>query len=224
MDYKSVYITFIIPSIGRESLQQSIDSLIAQTDSDWNAIIIFDGVKKNIEINDDRIRYIEAPKSGNSSKRNSAGLVRNIGLDKVEDCDWIGFLDDDDTISNDYIKKLKEEDKMNHDIDLCIFRMSYDNGYILPSDCDRNIYRGKVGISYAVKKYIINDIKFKNNPYEDFIFLKEVQMKKYKIVISPYITYFVKSLPQINNEIYDNNKILKDIKINNRKLYPRIYL
>ena len=45
-----IFITFIIPTIGRETLKNSIDSLINQTDHDWNAIIIFDGIKKILKL------------------------------------------------------------------------------------------------------------------------------------------------------------------------------
>jgi glycosyltransferase involved in cell wall biosynthesis len=202
------YITFIIPSIGRDSLIKSVESIIAQSDSDWSIIIIFDGVYKNIDIIDSRIKYIEIEKTGNINKMNSAGLVRNIGFKYIEDSKWIGFLDDDDTISSDYIEKLKEEEKITPNIDLCIFRMTYKNGYVLPSEYERNIQRNKVGISFAIKSYVINNVQFTNNPFEDFIFLKEAQIKNYKIVISPYITYFIKHF----------------LHSNIKKLYPRIIL
>lgn len=39
-------ITFIIPSINRETLSRTIDSLFKQSNPNWKAIIIFDGVKK----------------------------------------------------------------------------------------------------------------------------------------------------------------------------------
>ena len=45
-------ITFIVPTIGRISLNNSIKSLLNQTIENWNAIIIFDGIKCNIENND----------------------------------------------------------------------------------------------------------------------------------------------------------------------------
>ena len=38
-------ITFIIPTVNRPSLKRAIDSLYAQTLSEWKAIIIYDGVE-----------------------------------------------------------------------------------------------------------------------------------------------------------------------------------
>ena len=170
----NIFITFIIPTIGRKTLSNAIKSLLEQDDNNWNAIIIFDGVK-NIEllnINDNRLKCIEI------DKMNSAGYVRNIAFNYVSNTDWIGFLDDDDTISSDYISKLKYEIYLNPNIDVCIFRMGYKNGCILPNKSVRNILIGKVGISFAIKKYIIDTNKFQNCICEDYIFLKELEKKK----------------------------------------------
>jgi cellulose synthase/poly-beta-1,6-N-acetylglucosamine synthase-like glycosyltransferase len=192
---ENIFITFIIPTIGRLSLLDSINSLINQDDQNWEAIIIFDGVKNNFEITDKRINIIEIEKIGNLEKKNSAGLVRNVGFQYVKNSEWIGFLDDDDYLSNNYISNLKKELKLNNNIEVCIFRMGYENKCILPTTNDRNIIRNKVGISFVIKKYISNNIFFNNNPFEDFIFLKELQKKKYKIIISSYVSYFIRTKP-----------------------------
>jgi glycosyltransferase involved in cell wall biosynthesis len=71
-------LTFIIPTIGRPSLKYAIKSLKDQTIQNWNAIIIFDGIKCNIENNDSRIQIIEIEKKGINI--NSAGNVRNYGM------------------------------------------------------------------------------------------------------------------------------------------------
>lgn len=193
MENNQKFITFIIPTIGRESLKDTITSLKEQNVDDWNAIIIFDGIKKNIEINDNRIEFIEIEKNGIESLKNCAGHVRNIGIEYCKNSEWIAFLDDDDTISVDYISKLKDEINMNNSLEICIFRMGYQNKYVLPSKNDKGIFRSKVGISFAVKKHIFNTIKFTNNPFEDYIFLKNAENKKYKIIISSYVTYFVRT-------------------------------
>lgn len=185
-----IFITFIIPTIGRNTLINSINSLLNQTDNNWNAIIVFDGIKQNITINDNRIKIIEITKCG---IKNSAGYVRNEGIKLCNNSTWIGFLDDDDTLSKDYIEKLKYEININNNIEICIFRMGYENGYILPSIYDKNIIKNKVGISFAIKKNINDAILFENSPYEDYFFLKKMQSKNYKILISSYVTYFVRT-------------------------------
>ena len=202
-----VFITFIIPTIGRHSLFNSLLSILQQTDNDWNCIVIFDGIDidNNIIIKDDRIIYLNTNKLGDNSLKSQAGLVRNYGLKYLHNInnkdttdnnsEWIGFLDDDDTISPNYIEYLKKEIQLNNDIEVCIFRMAYYNKCILPSISDKNINRGKVGISFAIKKYISIDNLFENNIYEDYFYLKKLQYKKYKIIISSYVAYFVRTIP-----------------------------
>jgi hypothetical protein len=195
----STIITFIIPTIGRESLIDSLNSLINQDNNNWKALVIFDGIESKCLIDDNRIEYLKTSKLGDQHIKSKAGLVRNYGIKYIHEnnieTEWIGFLDDDDTLSNNYITKLKEEILFNNNIEVCIFRMCYSNGYVLPTISDKNIIRGKVGISFSIKKYISKDILFNNNPFEDFFYLKELQIKKYKIIISSYVTYFVKTNP-----------------------------
>ena len=199
------FITFIIPTLGRDSLLNTIESLINQTDNDWNAIIIFDGIKNNfINILDSRIKIIEIEKMGNELIKNSSGLVRNIGIGMTESI-WIGFVDDDDIISCNYISYLKQELLICENLDLIIFRMMYENGVVLPSKFDRNIIRNKVGISFAFKRelYTIYKYKFDNNPYEDYLFLKNIQNNKHKILISSYVAYFIRCIEiEIEKNIY----------------------
>jgi len=199
MNTNNSFITFIIPTIGRKSLLLSINSLLNLKDNDWKAIIIFDGIKSNVNIEDNRIKIIEIEKSGKEDIKNAAGLVRNIGFSNIENSEWVGFLDDDDYLSENYICNLKEEINLNKSIEVCIFRMGYENGCILPSKFDKNIIRNKVGISFALKKYIIDDNKFINSPFEDYLYLKNLQSQKYKIIISSYVSYFVKTPPYITD-------------------------
>ena len=195
----NIFITFIIPTIGRSSLLSSINSLLNLKDDDWNAIIIFDGIKCNMNIEDNRIKIIEIEKLGKESIKNNAGLVRNIGFNYVENSTWVGFLDDDDYLSENYICNLKKEIEINNSIEVCIFRMGYENKCILPSKFDKNIIRNKVGISFALKKYITDSNKFINSPFEDYLYLKNLQSQKYKIIISSYVSYFVKTTPYITD-------------------------
>ena len=211
------YITFIIPTIGRETLTNSINSLIKQTIQNWNALIIFDGVKNIFTIKDNRIKIIEIEKNGLSDKKNCAGLVRNIGIKNTTiNSKWIGFLDDDDTISPNYIDNLIKEEQLNNP-EIVIFRMAYENGYILPNKYDKNIIRNKVGISFCLKTSIAKNIYFENNPYEDYMYLKKLEIQKYKIIISEKVMYFVR--------ININDIILSEVTLNNiNKKYPKILI
>ena len=37
-------ITFIIPSVNRPTLERSINSLVSQTNPNWECIVVYDGV------------------------------------------------------------------------------------------------------------------------------------------------------------------------------------
>jgi glycosyltransferase involved in cell wall biosynthesis len=193
-------VTFIIPTIGRKSLIDSIKSIQNQSLNNWEIIIIFDGVESNIIIDDDRIKIIEIEKKG--INKNSAGLVRNEGM-KYVNTKWIAFLDDDDFLKNDYIEKFYEELSINN-FDVLIFRM-FNGKNILPKLNSTNFYIGEVGISFLIKKEIFDDnIIFIPSHVEDFLYLDKMRNLGKRIVISPFVEYFVnKDYKNIN---FDNGK------------------
>lgn len=201
-------ITFIIPTIGRSTLLNSVNSLLNQTIEDWNAIIIFDGVEQNFFISDERIKIIKINKIGKNI--NSAGNVRNYGMNLV-DTKWIAFLDDDDIIADDYIECFYNEIKYakeykNEDIDVLIFRMRRDNDYIPNLDVD-NFYICDVGISFIIKKTIYDDeIKFIPDGAEDYLYLDTIRKNGYTIMISPFIKYFVRETEyNMDDNVNKNN-------------------
>jgi len=183
-------ITFIIPTIGRDTLSRSIESLKNQTNPNWNAIVIFDGIAPTIQESDPRIRILEIDKHGQSV--NSAGLVRNKGMKLVE-TPWIGFLDDDDLLDEKYVDTfLKEISEYSH-IDVLIFRMMSDKREILPPLNDSRIVEGNVGISFAIKRELfIQGYEFVPSHIEDYIYLSKLLDDKKKIMISPYVMYYVR--------------------------------
>jgi hypothetical protein len=204
IDNKNIFISFIIVSNGKNTLIHTINSLYNLNDSNWNALIIFDGVKNTFDIKDKRINIIEVEiEKKDKLKNNKIGLLRNIGFKYINNSDWIGFVDDDDFLSFDYIDRLKEEININNNIDVCLFRMGYDNKQILPNNYDRNITKCRVGISFAIRSYVTKNILFNTFEYSNYYYLKELEYKNYKIVISPYICYFVNAFPYSINKKYE---------------------
>ena len=210
-------ITFIIPTIGRDTLMNSINSLLNQTIKKWNALIIFDGIKSNIIDNkikkDNRIKIIEIEKKGINI--NQAGNVRNYGI-SLSNTYWIAFLDDDDIIANDYIEIFYKELELykNIDLDIIIFRMIVDDRIIPKIETD-DFYLCDVGISFIMKKSIYDfGISFTPDGAEDFLFLDKVRTNNYKMMISPYIKYFVrKNNININfmNKINNGNRVFINV-------------
>jgi glycosyltransferase involved in cell wall biosynthesis len=206
-------ITFIIPTIGRKTLENSINSLLNQTITDWKAIVIFDGVSPTININDNRIKIIQIEKLG--LHINSAGNVRNYGI-SLANSKWIAFLDDDDIISFDYIETFYKELKIYPDLDVLIFRMKQ-NDRIIPKLSTDNFYICDVGISFIMNKDIYNNnLKFIPDGAEDFLYLNKIRNSNYKIIISPYVKYFVreKNINMFNDK---GNRVL--INYNNIYLF-----
>ena len=186
-------ITFIIPSVARETLAKTIESLFNQTINSWKCIIVFDGVQSNLPnsiTSDERLLVIECDKKG--SPPNSAGNVRNQAFPLVSS-KWIGFVDDDDILDPKYVDQLIEEENVSPNAECIIFRMMDRNGLVIPTMKDKNIIPGHVGISFCIQKKISLTYQFENSSHEDFCFLKKLQMTKVPIVISPYITYFVQT-------------------------------
>lgn len=102
-------VSVIVPCYNEgKFLQESIESVIGSTYSDWECIIIDDGSTDNtkqISVSfckvDERIRYIYQNNSGVCSARNNA-IAQSNGK-------YILCLDSDDKISSNYIEQCVEE-------------------------------------------------------------------------------------------------------------------
>ena len=212
-------VIFIIPSLGRQSLISTIQSLInlnINSNNEWKALIIFDGIKNNLDkdyiqtINKhQQFLFLEIEKSGieiqqnqqhqQQHENNCAGYVRNYGINYLISheiqSEYISFLDDDDTIHPNYLDYLNNEEN-NYDFEVIIFRMMYKNYNIVPHLLTKKIERKNVGISFALKYELLvknKELRFSNHSFEDFIFIFQLQNLKKKILISKYIAYFVKT-------------------------------
>ena len=195
-------ITFIIPSINRPSLPRTINSLILQKNPNWKAIIIFDGVKSNINITDNRFSIINIDKIG---KRNNAGEVRNIAIKEVE-TEWCGFVDDDDILLDNYVELFYEYITNESYLDLILFRMKIFKN-IVPKHNKDNLFVNNVGISFCTKTDILKEYKFIASDTEDFNLVDRLNKDKKKIMITDKIAYLVRNT---NFNESDNLNLKKD--------------
>ena len=107
-------VSIIMPSWNTERfIADSIKSVIAQTYTNWELLIVDDCSDDNSEevilsFEDTRIRYIK------NEKNMGAALTRNHGLSEAKG-EWIAFLDSDD---------IWTPDKLQHQIDFMV-----SNGY-----------------------------------------------------------------------------------------------
>lgn len=181
-------ITFIIPSINRPTLNNTIQSLLNQTNPNWECFVLYDGVIGK-EFDDSRIKTINLEKIGKKGERHgNAGLVRNEGI-KMSNTDWIGFLDDDDTIHQDYVKTLSEK---YLSYDFIVWRMKTTDGKIYPELTRNNIKINRVGISISFKNKFPNLIFDSNGDSEDFEFVNKLRNTTHNFLITPEIYYNVR--------------------------------
>jgi glycosyltransferase involved in cell wall biosynthesis len=191
-------LSFVIPSLARPTLARSLQSLIRQTQTEWRAHVIFDGVQKQPPpLWDSRITYSWIQRKIGFG--NSAGYLRNIGLSLVR-TPWVAFLDDDDSLDSHYIEWLLEYICHQPEIDLFCFRMVYyyREGVTIPDmkykqlDGLRN---GQVGISFALRTQILTDppyIRYKPSWIEDWLFLREIINRGYRTKLLDEVAYNVR--------------------------------
>lgn len=135
----SPFVSFVVPTIWRPTLGRTIDSLVAQTDPDWEAVVAADpdySPTVGWMPGDDRVTVIDASEGG------SPGAVRNAAFPYLEG-EWVGFVDDDDTLTPDYVAALRDETA-----ELVLFRRRQCGSNI--EDC-AELGPGAVGIHFAVR-------------------------------------------------------------------------
>jgi hypothetical protein len=191
--------TFIIPTIGRPTLNQAKNSIFAQTLNMWDLIIVYDGAEEKQTLNNGYyfngcfICELDIPKTGiQENGRSYAGKVRNFAFPLVS-TPWISFLDDDDALCIYYMYWLNRYIREDPNLDCIIFSMGYADGFKYPKQYN-TIISGEVGISFSVKTEFIrkHSILFENSDNEDFQFLDKIRQNNGKIKISEQMMYYVR--------------------------------
>lgn len=170
-------ISIIIPIYNTEKyVCRCIDSIIAQTYTLWQLILVDDGSNdKSLDICqkyatlDSRIQVIHQRNAG-------AGAARNTGLNKATG-DYVVFIDSDDYIDKDYFKLLSThtEDIIFIDVEAVnengmVLRKEYLSAYkkMKKDDFMRAQMTGKInwgGVRKVVKREILdqNNIRYSNH-------------------------------------------------------------
>jgi len=105
------FCSFICAVYNREKyLNQCLDSILSQTNQNFDLIIINDGSTDNSEkiilsYDDSRIKY-------HLSDHKGCWTAKNQGIDKATG-EYLCFIDSDDFISSDYLQKAKAQIKIN---------------------------------------------------------------------------------------------------------------
>ena len=100
--------SIIVPAYNRaNTISRTLDSLYAQTNTDFEVIVVDDGSTDNtreivsVYVQQKGLNYIYQPNSGVSAARN-CGALHAIG-------EYLLFLDSDDTVTSNWIKDYEEK-------------------------------------------------------------------------------------------------------------------
>jgi glycosyltransferase involved in cell wall biosynthesis len=218
-------------------LERCLISVLNQTYSNFEVILVNDGSKDNSESiclkyasMDSRIRYFYQPNTGLSSARNT-GLKNAKGF-------YTTFLDSDDWIDNDYLYILYSNLILNKaDIAICKHKKVFpDKILIAPDDgFEKLIMTGKEALFYMYKKEYTDFIVawgklFKASLLSDFEFpvgeIHEDEKSIYKLLYKANtIVYIRKSLHnyfQRENSITFNKMTISRLYVVYNSLIDRI--
>ena len=163
--------------------------------------MVLDGVDvpENALNVDDRVRFMRLPEKVGSG--NHAANVRNVGMDRVIQeigkdklpSTWFAFLDDDDTLTNDYVEKLRAAIEQHPDIDFFIFTMVYTHcRYVLPPPEHTDFLANYVGISFAMRASVFAEgFRFVPSSGEDYDLLHRMREAGKKSMLLHHQSYRV---------------------------------
>lgn len=231
------FLSIIVPVYKVEKyLAKCIDSILVQSYSDFELILVDDGSPDNspqicdeYASRDSRIRVFH-------KKNEGVGIARNTGIDNASG-QWILFLDSDDYIDQGYLKKGVNEINNNENLDAVIFPNRKDNketgesviiDNILKNDCqiDSNqmfhsseLFEWSSCIySKFYKRQLLDAhfIRFANTPvYEDVLFNMAYFMnaRRIRYIDTCYYHYMIyPSVPSLTRSI----KKPKDIMVTSK--------
>lgn len=130
-------ISIIVPVYNAEKyLHRCVDSILAQTLTDWECILVDDGspdgsgaICDAYAQKDDRIKVVHKENGGVSS-------ARNVALDGVRGT-WLTFADSDDALYPNAFQKLIDVAEQNHlDLIQCHFNREYEEGQVAAAATD----------------------------------------------------------------------------------------
>lgn len=208
-------ISIIIPLYNREELiKETLESILGQTDADWECIIVDDGstdnslqVAREYTLQDKRIKVFQRPET-HIAGGNGA---RNFGVQKATGS-FICWFDSDDLFYPDYIRNMSEAIKNNPGKDAFI--------------CDINWFERESQNIIRSVRYSENDSFFLNQITEKKkVYFPNILIKKHIAESNPLIeelansqdyVYFTKLLMFVSPVIV--NKSLINIRIHSNNI------
>ena len=223
-------ISIIIPVYKVEKyLSQCLDSVLAQTFTDWECILVDDGspdesgkICDEYALQDSRFRVIHQKNGGVSA-------ARNTGLDKARG-EWITFVDSDDWIEPEMLTALSSVKNLSStELIICSLNDTLGTGtFILPSDIEEKDWRNTLcsylqsACAKAFRLEIINTnnlrfpigIKLGEDTYFVYTYLSHI--RSISFIKEPFYTYFISNEDSATHHISED--IVKDFENLVRKL------
>ena len=207
-------VSIIVPIYNSENyIIGLIKNLTSQTYKNIEIILVNDGSTDNslkicneLEKKDDRIKVIDKENGGVSS-------ARNKGIE-VSNGDYVTFIDADDNIGENYIKKMVE----NIEDEYCLIKCNYKNKLkekILSKDkyLEKIISGEILGVcwGYLFNSKLLKNIYFdKNTSYmEDSIFIVQYLLK-------------IKNVKIIDNDLYIHNYNMESLTVSRNNIEKKI--
>lgn len=222
-------ISCIVPVYNCEQfLSECLDSILMQTYSDFEVLLIDDGSKdqsgdicKRYAVADKRIKYYWKQNGG-------AASARNLGLEKAQG-EYISFVDSDDVLDLHFFEKLMETAlQTNADMVVSSVEKGYgSNGILLPDvvfDQKRYIEKALTDVEYIavfslctklIKRCIIeeNHLRMPEDCQlsEDQIFIIQLMGIADSVATISYAGYFYRDNPSSLTHLRENPEVVSNI-------------
>lgn len=217
-------VSIIVPVYNVEKyIAKCLDSLVNQTLSDIEVIVVNDGSPDNSQtiIDDYVAKYPDIIKSY-TKENGGQGSARNYGLKKATG-EYIGYVDSDDYVRKDMFETLYNKATQEKlDIVICGNYVVYENSakqqvelnnYVL-DDMHDNAYFGKIGVCNKIyKKTLVEKLEFRSKKwYEDLDFtVKAISLaSRIGYVDEPLYYYLYREGSTMNNSNVNRNLDILD--------------
>lgn len=202
-------ISVIVPVYNAEKyLHRCVESILAQSFTDFELLLINDGSKDNsgeicdgYAANDSRVRVFHKENGGVSS-------ARNVGLDNAMGI-WVAYVDSDDWVANDYLMNLYNAVGWDCELVISYATLVQNDGvFQRPSNADKvlqkenfqnlfiehnlHIYTSPWGKLYNKQIIDKENLRFCDGMHigEDLLFLYSYMLCISKICVISYSGYF----------------------------------
>lgn len=204
-------ISVIIPAYNAQAyLRECLESVLAQSFSDWEAIVIDDGstdstarIAQTLSDRDRRIRVVSTPNRGVSAARNAA-------LDMARG-EWVTFLDSDDLLPAGALAEYARLADSGADIiagnwarvktvpDTAAVSNKNPQHLSAKKALISGLYQTGISTMVGAKMYarrVVEKVRFQEDiRYEDLVFFCEALLASREVVVTDAVTYLYRDNP-----------------------------